>query len=210
MTIGLNQAWKIFGKPDCTLTIHAHEKEVVPQVLQNAYENCGAIITKGKGPLRHWSRNMLESDRRAFIFEGNKEPGDFSYCEKKVPNHLYLGRGIQATAITLAAHLGFKRVVLIGCDMCDLDGDHHGIQDHHVRTHGLTPEQIYREYYECTARVREIVYCNFGTRVYSLSPFLGFGREQEDYKLLRDQLGLDPIGSQPDTSAYNRPMDKFL
>ena len=210
LIIGLNRAYEVFPV-DCTITIHAHE--LFQESLQQTYLQTGCLITKPKGNSNHWSRKAatrLDAERRVALFDGNADPHDFSYCETRTPNKLYLGRGIQATAITLAAHLGFESVILIGCDMADLDGDHHAIQNHHIRTHGLSTSEIYREYYECTARVREIVYRNFGTRVYTLSPFLGLGREQEDYKLLKSQLGLEPIGSQEDTSSYDRPNDRFL
>lgn len=211
--IGLNQAWKsLERRPDATLTIHAHEPEVMPQDPQEAAEVCGAIITKEKGPLDHWSRDVSYTrspHSPVYIFKNNPNVQDFTYVYQRHDGRLYTGRGIQATALCLAAHMGFKNCILVGCDMCDLSGDHHSIDGHHYRSHGLRMEDIYREYYECTAKVRDIVEKNHGMIVSSLTPFLGLGNHVEEYERLKSLRGLDPVPDQWDTSAYTRTVDVF-
>lgn len=202
LVIGLNQAWR---HVDVTylLTIHAHEPDVVPN------RQCfppGTLITKAKG--NGWASKLTEDDQDIFVFRNNTDIHDFTYLREKVEGRLYCGRGIQATALSLAAHMGCRYAVLVGCDMCSLGGDHHG-HDQHVRFHGLSPDDVYGEYYECTAAVRDICYEEFGMETLTLSPFVGLKNADIDYLRLRNQRGMESLPQPKDTSSYDRQRDWF-
>lgn len=200
LVIGLNQAWRHVDVR-YLLTIHAHEPEVVPS---QCHFPPGTLITKAKGD--GWARKLQPSDPNIYVFRNNRDPHDFQYARQRTAGHMYCGRGIQATALCLAAHMGCRFAVLAGCDMGAINGDHHA-HDQHVRFHGLSPDDIYDEYYHCTAQVREICYTQFGMRTLNLTPFLGLGRFGSDYGKQCRMLGLDQLPEPEDTSAYARPRD---
>ena len=209
--IVLNQAWRLLPTFNMLLTIHPHETEVIPDSPEAFCERHGCIIaTKRKGKTGWASELTWEAHRDVYVFGNNKDVHDFTNV-REASNAVYTGRGIQATAMSVAAHMGFKQLYLVGCDMNSIGEEHHGVQNHHVRMHGLKPEEIYREYWECSFTVRELIRNNFGVQTYSINPFLGLGRNMEDYnrQLLLQDRSLR-VESQPDTSAYTRKQDKFL
>lgn len=210
-TIVLNQAWRLFPEDglffDMLLTIHPHELEVVPIGPQSFCDTHGCIIaTKRKGKTGWASELTPEAYRDVYVFTNNRDVHDFTNV-KKASDEVYTGRGIQATAMSIAAHMEFKQLYLVGCDMCDLLGSHHATKGHHVRTHGLRASDIYREYYECSAAVRQIIRNEFGVRVYTITPFLGLDNPEEDY---HRQGGISEFAAPQDTSAYTREKDAFL
>lgn len=200
--IGLNQAWRYVDVTHL-LTIHPHESEVVPS---RDHFPPGTLITKAKG--RGWSSRLKADDPDIYIFETRKDIHDLSSIEQRHPDVLYAGRGIQASAIVLAAHMGCRYAVLVGCDMCSLNGEHHG-HDQHVRFHGLTDEEVYGEYYGCTATVRDKCLELFGMETLTLSPFVGLSHIGQDYARRCKMAELAPLPEPEDTSAYDRPPDAF-
>lgn len=206
ITIGLNQAWR-YCNVTYLITIHPHEREVIPEESHRRTKY--TLVTKRKGPKGHWASRLSFDDPDTVVFECNKDPHDFTFCEKRYLDKLYCGLGIQASAITLAAHMGAYAVTLIGCDMAPLGGDHHGTPQH-IRLHGLSENDVYNEYYECTAKVRSIVREAFGTDVMTLSPFLGCKHAEVDYRRLRAEQGLEPHDAPIDTSGYTRDVHRFV
>jgi len=197
LTIGLNQAWKYFDRgfaPTWMLT--AHPEELLKFEEAKARPRTTWIVKK-KPPLEHLSLD----DPRHYVF-GTEE--DFGVVRKQPEDVLFLGRGIQQTAIDLAARMGFKNVFLVGCDMTDLGGEHHG-HDQHVRFLGWRDRDVYQEYREWTAVVRKTVREAHGVNVLTLSPFLGAGHAEEDYKRLVGELSLRPLPKPKDVSPYKRP-----
>jgi len=212
-TIVLNQAWRLLSTFDMLLTIHPHEVEVIPDGPEVfCKEHVCVIATKRKGKTGWASELTPEAYGNVYVFTNNEDVHDFTNVSK-ASDEVYAGRGIQATAMSIAAHMGFKQLYLVGCDMTSLDGHHHAQVHHHVRMHGLEEEEIYREYYECSFRVREIIRKEFRVQAYTITPFLGIGREQEDYKRQlteRDMRTALVSNNQEDTSAYTREKDTFL
>jgi len=200
LTIGLNQAFKFIC---CTYNLTIHP-ELIPEEAVN--DGRQLWITKRKGEKGSWSSVLEFDDPRLYVFENNSRVLDFEYCRNRLRDKLYTGRGIQATGITLAAHMGARTVVLVGCDMTSLGGDHH-CQEQHVRFHGLQPTDVYDEYYECTAIVRNIVRLQYNCDVITLSPFLGENRAGEDYRRLLYERQMSSFPPPQDTSGYVRERD---
>jgi len=196
-SIGLNQSYRHF-KTKFHLTIH-------PEIIPEGSIKSDSWITKAKGPPDSWSRRLKENDPDVCIFTSNKDLHDYSPLTSE-DNRLYCGRGIQATAMCLAAKMGCKTAILVGCDMNSFGGDHHA-HEQHVRRHGLSPQDIYDEYYECSSIVRDKLTDHYGIRFYTLSPFLGLGRETEDYERLKKFHNLDGFPEPEDTSGYVRERD---
>lgn len=197
ITIGLNNAHKTIA---ClyNLTIH-------PELIPEECVDLDNWITKRKGEKGSWSSRLEENDPNVYVFQNNKELHDYTPLTSS-DNRLYCGRGIQATAMCLAAKMGCKTAILVGCDMNSLGGDHHAHKQH-VRRHGLSPQDIYDEYYECSAIVRDKLTSHYGIRFYTLSPFLGLGRENEDYERLKKFHDLGGFPEPEDTSRYVRERD---
>jgi hypothetical protein len=200
LTMGLNQAWKHFERgfaPTWMLTAHPELWMGEDGYLSAAAKPRTTWIVKKKPPADH----LELDDPRCYVF-GTEE--DFGVVRKRPEDVLFLGRGIQQTAIDLAARMGFKNVFLVGCDMTDLGGEHHG-HAQHVRWLGWQPKDVYSEYREWTAQMRQTVRDAYGVNVLTLSPFLGAGHAEEDYDRLKRELKLANLPKPKDVSPYKRP-----
>jgi hypothetical protein len=199
--IGLNQAYRHVR---CHLCVTAHP-ELYQEYAKSKYADSigrlerrvGRWVIKKKPPMADLSLD----DERHFVFHTSE---DWSLFTKPEDDTLFLGRGIQLTAMDLAARMGASHVILVGCDMTALAGEHHG-HAQHVRFHGLPPPDVYREYYEWTRRGRtELRKRKPPVPVYSLTPFLGLGHTNDDWRFLKAELGVGDLPPPEDTSAYKR------
>lgn len=200
ITIGLNQAWKHLK---LTYSITVHPELIRDDYLKVKNPNQTTWIVKKKPPMQ----DLQLDDPRFFVFLTDQHPHESNpkYIRKKVPDKLYQGRGIQQTAMNLAAHMGAKSIILVGVDMTDLLGDHHA-HDQHTQFHGLSPDAVYQEYRKYTSEVRKIIRDELQIPVLTLSPFLGAGFAEEDYKRLCIEMNLSQIPTPKDTSKYRRRM----
>lgn len=196
--IGLNQFWR-YLVPNYTLTIHPElylewevERKANPAIPKHLW------VIKKKPPMAQ----LETSDPNHYVFHTGKL-GDLNVVKTQPADTLYLGEGIQCTAIDLAVRMGAKNIVLVGCDMASLGGDFHG-HDQHVRWLGQTPDKQYGLYREHTARIRSYVWDKFGVGVMTLSPFVGVANPGEDYERMRKERGLPPLPVPKDTSPYRR------
>jgi hypothetical protein len=192
VTIGLNQAWR-YCPLSYSVTIH-------PELITSESHTLTKwIVKEAKAPLR-----AHIDDPRYYVFRAGGHHGgaDLGHLRKR-SDHLYQGRGIQQTAMNIAAHMGARSIVLVGVDMCELGGAHHG-HDQHVRFCGLAPEAVYREYRDFTDHVRRIVRDELGIPVLTLSPFIGLRDVEEDATRLRIQLGITESEPPKDLSTYTR------
>lgn len=200
-TIGLNQAFHYF-KPTYSLTVH-------PDVIDTLHVNCGQWLVKPKGDLTEAS-----AKKAGFcVFHTFAEPDgphDLSFvrgCVRHSYDQLYLGRGIQCTAMHLAEKMGATDIALVGCDHTDLAGEHHG-HDQHVRWLGVEPARVYREYRHYTAMMRRVLREERGIHTFTLSPFVGLDAAAEDFERLRKEMDLPPLPPPRDLSPYIRPAGK--
>src|SRR5207244_3206745 len=83
---------------------------------------------------------------------------------------LYHWTSIAQPAVNLAANMGARNIILVGCDNASLLGNHHS-HEQHARWLGATPDQRYRDYYDGLAEVRSILR-ERGVNVVSVTPFL--------------------------------------
>jgi hypothetical protein len=194
--VGLNQAWRYIS-PTLSVTVHpelvGEYVEPRPPVVPTKW------VVKKKPPMEH-----LELDDPKYYVFGTSY--DIATIRTQPADTLYLGEGVQTTAMDLAARLGVKYIVLVGCDAAVLGGDYHG-HDQHVRWLGLKPDDQYRLYRERTAEVRAVLR-GMGVHVVSMSPFIGADAAQEDYARLCKELNLDKLPSPKDTSTYTRSMPR--
>jgi hypothetical protein len=192
VTIGLNQAFRYFA-PTYSITVHP---ELVLEYLQLPSRPATQWLIKKKPPMK-----CLELDDPShYVFHTSE---DWNTLRARPRDTLFLGRGVQCTAMDMAARMGARTVILVGCDHCDLCGDHHG-HDQHVRFYGLEPDIIYKEYRRYTAKVRKALREAFGVQTLTLSPFVGLDAPQEDYQRLCLERGLSRLPPPRDTSPYRR------
>ncbi len=197
ITIGLNYAYRVI-RPNYSITIHPY---VIP--IQRESWNC-SWITKTKISDDSWKIHKANNNVEHFyLFNNNNDPANFDYLAEPGTSHsLFVGCGIQTGAIALAAKMGASNVILCGCDMAWIGGDHHSI-DQHTQFHGLNPLDVYDEYYYYTAKVRKEVKRLYGCNVLSLSPFLGRNTER-DYSYLKEQYSLPELERPKDIEHVKR------
>lgn len=197
-TIGLNQAYRYRPMSVC-LTAHP---ELIVEYDQLRADNSPNMYTTSwvakaaKPPLQ-----LKIDDPRHYVYRTEE---NWDLFKDPKPDTLFLGRGIQQTAIHLACVLGVSSVTLIGVDMAALGGDQHAHQQH-VRYHGLAPKDVFREYYDWTCKARDLAWAHYKVPVMSLSPLLGAETADRDYRHLLSVHGLKPLPSPSDTSGYARP-----
>lgn len=188
-TIGLNQAYKHLPT---TLSVTVHPELVVEyRAVTPPHPQRTQWVVKKKPPLE----NLEVTDPNYYVFRTNY---DIQTVLARPEDTLYLGEGVQTTAMDLAARLGAKTIVLVGCDAKALGGDYHA-HDQHVRWVGRKPADQYKMYRDSAAGVRQALR-RFGVAVMTLSPFLGVDAGEEDYLRLRNELALDPLPAPKDIS----------
>jgi len=192
LTIGLNQAWKHFW-PSYSITVH-------PELLAD-YRAAGH-----KAPPTRWvvkkkppRADLTLDDPDHYVFGTSYE---IDAVRTRPADTLYLGEGVQTCAMDLAARMGAKNVILVGCDGGTLGGDFHA-HDQHVRWLGMKPADQYALYRETTAAVRARLR-PLGVNVMTLSPFVGVTAAEEDYARLTAELKLAKLPPPVDTSGYIR------
>ncbi len=200
-TIGLNQAWKHFT-PNYSITVHPelvldYQKEKNAEVTPRPprFAERTQWVVKKKPPME----GLRLDDPDHYVFGTSY---DIDAVRKRPLDTLYLGEGVQTCAMDLAARMGARFVVLVGCDGGSLGGDFHG-HDQHVRWLGMKPADQYKLYRDTTAAVRAELR-TLGVSVYSLSPFIGVHSAEEDYARLKAELKLPPLPRPVDTSPYTR------
>lgn len=198
--VGLNQAWKYSRQQGVPfqLMLTAH-----PELFQEYAKTVGwpvlggpQWVIKKKPPMA----DLELDDSNHYVYLTSPE---LKTVEARPADTLYLGEGIQCTAIDLLARMGANPIILLGVDMNVIDGDFHG-HDQHVRWLGQTPDEQYALYRKTVARVRSAVRDKFGVQVLALSPFLGTDAAREDYVRLKKELKLLPLPKPKDVSPYRR------
>ena len=195
--IGLNQAYRLLD-PTYSITVHP---ELYLEWRRGHRHQKTRWIVKRKNPMA----DLPFDDPLLYVFETNAgdNPNDFQFLKERTPNKLYQGRGVQVTAMCLAVHMGARSIMMVGCDMCQIGPDHHGVNQH-VRFNGLSSREVYAEYRRFTAKVRRIIREDYQIPVVTLSPFVGISHPEEDYARLQEELKLPALPPAQDTSKYKR------
>lgn len=209
ITIGLNMAWK---NAPTTYGITIHSDLNIPEFLQG--EEGRPDITwitsfdKSKRNLTDKQLSHAVEHFYFFRFEGRAgtakrgEPSEvgrmLEWVREPVDDHLYIWSSIAQTAVNLAANMGAKNIVLVGCDNCSLMGNHHGHRQH-TRWKGAAPDHRYGQYYEGLAEIRSVLR-ERGVEVLSMTPFLGLNTYNSDFTRLCTELGRETLIREKDIS----------
>ncbi len=200
ITIGLNQVFRHFI-PTYMLTMHP---ELIPYELNLDTE----WITKIKRTEEFSTKIREKVPNKVYLFENNRDIKLLEFARKKIKGKLYIGYGIHTGAMTLAAHMGAKNIILVGCDMCSLDDEYH---THHqrVRWLGMPEKTIYREYYLTARILRKTLRAYWKVNILNMNPFLGLNNYEEDYKHQKYKKGLEHLPEPYDESPYLRRKSRF-
>lgn len=199
--LGLNKAHELFAT-NMNLTIHP---ELIPDETPaswNAESRETWFVKRGKGvPAGEPVRKVISND-----YDGPEVRFDLVKLDPRTafgpdcpPDALYHGRGIQCTAMHLAARLGFRTIILLGVDMEVIDGEHHAMEQH-VRYLGLGSSQVCTEYAEHAQTVRDSLWAAYRAQVLSLNPYLGHGRHHIEHARLKQLHGLSHLPKPIDIS----------
>lgn len=197
-TIGLNEAYKHY-KCDVNLTIH-------PELIPLYPKRIGDWVTKEKGEFK----KDVCINGSVYWFENNKDVKDFEYIKPEYKNKLYVGRGIHTGAMCLAAKLGFKYAIMVGCDMGHFGANQHHAHDAPVQFHGLPANIVYNEYYFNAAILRKKLRELYGIEFLSLSPCLAPEiHGKVDFYELASEKRSTHLPNPKDISTYNRDKPDF-
>lgn len=100
-------------------------------------------------------------------------------------------RRIAQTATNLAANMGARNIILVGCDNAPLGENHHA-HAQHTRWKSVDPQHRYRQYYEGIAEVRATLRKR-GINVVAMNPFLKVDAAEHDFARLCDELGVTKV-----------------
>ena len=197
ITIGLNMAWR--GAPvRYGLTIAPHLN--IPEFIEgeSPRPDITWITRRGKARLVLPDDQFARADKRFYTFDirrgQDSGSGDWvtdtgrelDYVRRPTGDMLYQWSSISQTAANLAANMGARNVILVGCDNCSLGGNHHGHQQH-TKWLGEPAEMRYRQYYDGLVEVRAALR-ERGVSLMSLSPFLKLDDPELDFGRLCDEL----------------------
>lgn len=196
ITIGLNLAWKL--------------TQVRYGITQRPELNISEFIGEGSRPEIMWitkygkltspeqRRFVEENDDRFLFFEsegqaswvGPNQPSEsgriLDWVRRPSGNNLYLWSSISQTAVNLAANMGAKNVILVGCDNCALLDNHHA-HDQHTMWKGAEPDARYTQYYEGLVEVRHALR-DREVNILSVTPFVSLDAPERDFGVLCAEL----------------------
>lgn len=219
ITIGLNLAWQVAPvRYALTLGPHLH----VPEFLAGEERHPEITwITKDKKARSVLAPKQFRyADKHFYSFDSFgrentqplEEPSDsgrvLDWVRRPTGDHLYQWSSISQTAANLAANLGAKNVILVGCDNCALLENHHA-RTHHTKWLGAEPERRYLQYYEGLVEVRRALH-ERGVNLLSLTPLLKLDDPERDFSTLCDDLA-QPLHVRPgeDISEIDHPRRFF-
>jgi len=199
IVVGLNMAWKV-APVSYGITIHPDLN--VPEFLEGeqARPDLTWIVSlrKAREDLRPDQFKRAEEAFYFFEYQVQKntqpphEPSDsgriLEWVAQPTEDYLYNWSSISQAGVNLAANLGARNIILVGCDNCALAENHHA-QRQHTRWKGVEPGHRYRQYREGLAELR-VALRGRGVRLISLTPFLGLDSAEEEYGPLCAELGV--------------------
>lgn len=212
ITIGLNQAWKVF---DTRYAITMMPKLNIPEFMAGeAPKPHITWITKpSKVKAQCTPQEVAHAEANFYGFEndGNvsltgleeiSEAGrNLDWVRTPNPNKLYLWTSISQSAMNLAANMGARNIILVGCDNAPLGENHHA-HAQHTMWRGTQPEVRYMQYYEGVAEVRAALR-ERGTNVVSLTPFVKLDGAELDFQRLCGELDKRTTIVNPDIERGN-------
>ena len=214
ITIGLNMAWRD-APVRYGITIAPHLN--IPEFIDGEAPRPEITwITKaGKAQMVLTPEQFAHADERFYSFEigGRAISGDdwvtdggrvLDWVRRPSGVMLYQWSSISQTAANLAANMGARNVILVGCDNTSLLGNHHA-HAQHTKWLGEPPDVRYLQYYEGLAEVREALR-ERGVNLVSLSPFLKLDDPVMDFQRLCAELDRPQlVAPGADISAEDHP-----
>ncbi len=196
ITIGLNLAWQLLPvKYAITMVPHLN----FPEFLGVDRPSGTTWITKRDKYAMHANESLQhQADKDYFFF---RTDGQFSLTALDEPSeagrvldwvkqahdeYLYLWTSISQTAVNLAANMGAKNIILVGCDNCALADNHHA-HNQHTLWKGADPDDRYMQYYLGLKEVREALRTR-NVNLLSLTPFLKLDDPEMDFKVLCNEM----------------------
>ncbi len=220
VTIGLNMAWK---NVPVTYGITIHPDLNVPEFMEGEQPRPEItwITTLPKSRKTLTDPQFAHALENFYFFRTDGQPATnkptdpsnagriIDWLRRPTEDYLYIWSSIAQTGANLAANMGAKHIVFVGCDNCALMGNHHGHQQH-TRWKGANPDHRYGQYYEGLAEVRSVLR-ERGVEVVSLTPFLGLDSYVEDFARLCGELDRNPLLQAIDVSPSTRvPLKRRL
>lgn len=197
ITIGLNMAWR---SAPVRYSVTIHPDLNVPEFMEGETPRPEITwVTKyGKSKVVLTPEQLAEAERRFYFFEskGHKntalpyEPSDsgriLDWVRASTGDNLYQWSSISQTGVNLAANMGAKTVILVGCDNGPILGNHHAHQQH-TRWKGVDPLHRYRQYYDGLVEVRQALR-ERGVELISMNPFSSLLDPETDFRQLCHEL----------------------
>ncbi len=193
IVVGLNMAWKLVP---VTYGITIHPDLNIPEFMpeEQARPDITWITGHSKSKALLTSAQLSYAEANFYFFEYHGKPNtqpahqpsdsgrNLEWVRAPTGNWMYVWSSISQTGVNLAANLGARNVILVGCDNMALSGNHHA-HAQHTRWKGASPGERYRQYYEGLAEVREALRTR-GVSLFSLTPFVSLGSPAEDFERL--------------------------
>ncbi|MBD2777349.1 hypothetical protein ICL16_36205 [Iningainema sp. BLCCT55] len=208
ITIGLNMAWKtvpvrysITIHPELSIPEFLPDEKPKPEITWvTKYNKTKGLVSPEQFKYAEENFYFFETEGRSNTQPPNK-PSDagriLEWVRKPTDNKLYLWTSIAQSGVNLAANMGAKNIILIGCDNCALLDNHHAHQQH-TRWRDASPEERYREYYEGLAEMRPVLR-DRGINLVSLTPFLSLAHPEKDFERICTETNQPKyIASKPD------------
>ena len=211
ITIGLNQAWKILPVKYC-ITIRPELN--IPEFVSNERRDEIVWITKfSKFTNDEQRRFAADNGHRFYYFDfvpsQNTErlwPGQASlvgrnlqWVRRSTENFLYLWSSISQAAVNLAANMGARNIILVGCDNAPLLNNHHA-HNQHTMWADNDPRVRYGQYYEGLKEIRAALRERQVTLL-SATPFLRIGSCDEEFTALCHELNQPAFVENADISV---------
>lgn len=198
ITIGLNQAWKVV---DTTYAITMMPKINIPEFIEGEQPNRKITwVTKPSKIGAQCTPDEMEyAERNFYGFENNgtvslsgleeiSEAGRvLDWVLHPSSDKLYLWTSISQSAMNLAANMGAKNIILVGCDNGAIGENHHA-HEQHTQWKGESPDIRYMQYYEGVAEVRNVLRQR-GINVLSMNPFVKLDAPGLDFERLCQETG---------------------
>ena len=219
ISIGLNMAWKL---APVTYGVTIHPDLNVPEFMagETPRPEITWITKRGKAKAVLTRTQFAQADRRFYSFEADGQPNTqpphqpndagriLDWVRRPHGDYLYQWSSISQTAVNLAANMGAKNVILVGCDNCALLENHHA-HDQHTRWKGADPQDRYRQYHEGLCEVR-LALRERGVNLVSMTPFLSLLDPEAEFQHLCAALGAPTYVGNVDLSPANMktPLDR--
>jgi hypothetical protein len=196
ITIGLNRAWQLVPVRYCiSMVPHLNFPDLLGQPLPAET----VWITKhDKYEPYATTAQLAHADRTYYFFRTSgrqsmtllDEPSEagrmLEWVAQPTEDFLYLWTSISQSAVNLAANMGAKNIILVGCDNAALAENHHA-HDQHTLWKGVDPNARYMQYYEGLAEMRTVLRRR-GVNLVSLDPFLKLDEPEMDFRRLCKEL----------------------